>query len=260
VKLFRPAIQQLYGQGEVSLDSSTGGCAARSMLPESIDRVVTRSITMKNHPASSRISLALIVAGILGVAGLSQAEAEARTRDRGVNARQQNQQQRVKQGVKSGELNRRETGALAREQRNIRQLERDYKSDGTLTRDEHIDLHQEQNQASRHIYNQKHDAQDRPVATNRPVASPPAAVRDPGVNHRQGNQTARVVNGVKTGELTHDEAQGLREGRRDIRQTEQEYKSDGTLTRDERIDLHQDLTQQSKDIYEAKHNETTRGQ
>ena len=49
------------------------------------------------------------------------------------------------------------------EQRDIRQLERDYKSDGTLTGAERRDLHQEQNQASRDIYNQKHDAQDRPA-------------------------------------------------------------------------------------------------
>jgi hypothetical protein len=199
---------------------------------------------------SSRVSLALLVAGVLGVAGLSQAEAG--TRDPGVNQRQQNQHQRIKQGARSGELTRRETGALAREQRDVRQLERAYKSDGELTRAERVDLHQEQNQASRHIYNQKHDAQDRPVA------SVPPAVRDPGVNQRQVNQTGRIVNGVKTGELTHDEAQGLREGRRDIRQTEQEYKADGALTREERVDLHQDLNQQSKDIYEAKHNDVTR--
>jgi hypothetical protein len=204
-----------------------------------------------NSPSKNRVSLALLVAGVLGVAGLSQADAG--TRDPRVNARQQNQHQRVKQGVQSGELTRRETGALAREQRDIRQLERAYKSDGTLTRSERVDLHQEQNQASRHIYNQKHDAQDRPVAT-------PPAVRDPAVNQRQANQTGRIVNGVKSGELTHDEAQELRDGRRDIRQTEQEYKADGALTRDERIDLHQDLNQQSRDIYEAKHDEETRGQ
>jgi hypothetical protein len=195
-----------------------------------------------------RVSLALIVAGVLGVAGLSQAG----TRDPSVNARQQNQHQRVKQGVRSGELTARETGKLAREQRNVRQLEREYKSDGTLTRDERVDLHQEQNQASRHIYNQKHDAQDRPVASSSP------AVRDPGVNQRQANQTGRIVNGVKTGELTKDEAQDLRAGRKDIRQTEHEYKSDGSLTRDERVDLHQDLQQQGKDIYDAKHNDVNR--
>jgi len=205
---------------------------------------------IKNQAASGRASLALLVAGVLGVAGLSQAD--ARTRDPGVNHRQQNQQQRIKQGVRSGELTRRETRTLAEGQRDVRQLERAYKSDGELTRAERADLHHEQNQASRDIYKQKHDAQDRPVA------SVPPAVRDPGVNDRQANQTGRIVNGVKTGELTKDEAQGLRDGRREIRQTEQEYKSDGALTREERVDLHQDLNQQSQDIYDAKHNDVKR--
>jgi hypothetical protein len=200
---------------------------------------------IKNNVAG--VGLALLA---LGVVGLSQAQAG--TRDRGVNQRQQNQHQRINQGVRSGELTRRETGALAREQRDVRQLERAYKSDGELTRAERVDLHQEQNQASRHIYNQKHDAQDRPVA------SVPPAVRDPGVNQRQANQTGRIVNGVKTGELTQEEAQGLRDDRREIRQTEQEYKSDGSLTREERVDLHRDLNQQSQGIYEAKHNDVTR--
>ncbi|GFE84077.1 hypothetical protein GCM10011487_60770 [Steroidobacter agaridevorans] len=199
----------------------------------------------------SRFTLVLMVAGVLGVASLSQAEAGVR--GPGVNGRQQNQHQRVRQGVRSGELTRRETRNLAESQRDIRQLERAYKSDGQLTRAERVDLHHEQNQASRDIYKQKHDAQDRPVAT-------PVAARDPGVNHRQVNQTGRIVNGVKTGELTHDEARELRDGRREIRQTEQQYKADGTLTRDERIDLHQDMNQQSRDIHEAKHNEETRGQ
>ena len=203
---------------------------------------------MKNYTAKSRIGLALIIAGVLSVAGLSQADAG--TRDRGVNARQQNQHQRVKQGVRSGELTARETGKLMREQRDVRQLERQYKSDGTLTRGERVDLHQELNQASRDIYRQKHDAQDRPAS----------AVRDPGVNQRQANQTGRIVNGVKTGELTKDEANALRAGRQDIRQAEQDYKSDGALTRDERIDLHQDLQQQSRDIYDAKHNDVSRGE
>lgn len=193
---------------------------------------------------------AWMVAGVLSVAGLSQADAG--TRDPGVNQRQQHQNQRIRQGVRSGELTRRETRNLAEEQRDVRQLERAYKSDGELTRAERVDLHREQNQASRDIYEQKHDAQDRPVS------SAPPAVRNPGVNQRQGNQTARIANGVKTGELTHDEAQDLREARRDIRQTEHEYKADGKLTREERVDLHQDLNQQSQDIYEARHNDVTR--
>src|SRR5262249_11785373 len=135
-----------------------------------------------------------------------------------------------------------------------RQLERAYKSDGELTRAERTDLHHEQNQASRDIYKQKHDVQERPVA------APAPAVRDPGVNQRQVNQTARIANGVKSGELTHDEAQELRDGRQEIRQTERDYKSDGVLTHEERVDLRQDLNQQSQDIHDAKHNEEVRGQ
>ena len=84
------------------------------------------------------------------------------------------------------------------------------------------------------------------------------AVRDPGVNQRQANQTGRIVQGVKSGELTNDEAQELRTERRDIRELEHTYKADGSLTRDERQDLHQQLNQQSQEIYEEKHDEETR--
>lgn len=189
----------------------------------------------------------LTLAGVLAVASASQADTR-HTRDPGVNARQHNQRERIQQGVRSGELTRRETGKLVEEQRDVRQLERAYKSDGTLTGAERRDLHHEQNQASRDIYRQKHDEQDRP----------PAAVRDPGVNQRQANQTGRIVQGVKSGELTHSEAQELRTERGDIRDLEQTYKSDGKLTGAERQDLHQQLNQQSQEIYEEKHDDEVR--
>lgn len=192
-------------------------------------------------------AVVLTLAGVLGVVSASQADPH-RARDPGVNQRQQNQRERIQQGVKSGELTRRETGRLAEEQRDVRQLERAYKSDGTLTGAERRDLQHEQNQASHDIYRQKHDGQDRP----------PAAVRDPGVNERQANQTARIQQGVKSGELTHGEAQELRTERRDINDLEHTYKEDGTLTRDERQDLHQQLNQQSQEIYEEKHDDQTR--
>ena len=83
-------------------------------------------------------------------------------------------------------------------------------------------------------------------------------MRDPGVNARQANQTARIQEGVKSGELTRPEAQELRTERRDINGLEQGYKSDGTLSKDERQTLHQELNQQSKEIYEEKHDDQTR--
>ena len=198
------------------------------------------------------LNLATVIVGVLAVTSVSYADTQRRARDPGVNARQHNQRDRIQQGVRSGELTRREAGRLSHEQRDVRQLERAYRSDGALTGAERRDLHQEQNAASRHIYNQKHDAQDRPEGS--------AAIRDPGVNGRQTNQTARIAQGVKSGELTQPEAQELRTERRDIRELEQGYKSDGALTKDERQDLHQQLDQQSREIYEEKHDEETRGQ
>lgn len=195
----------------------------------------------------STIALAMITALTLSTVAV---QADAGTRDPRVNARQHNQRDRIQQGVRSGELTRREARNAAEDQRDIRQLERAYKSDGKLTGAERADLHHEQNQASREIYREKHDAQDRPAV--------PPAVRDPGVNQRQANQTGRIVQGVKSGELTQAEAQELRTESKDIREREQGYKADGTLTKEERTDLHQQLNQQSREIYEEKHDEEVR--
>ena len=165
-----------------------------------------------------------------------------------IDARQHAQRDRIQQGVRSGELTRRETHRAVENQRDIRQLERAYKSDGEFTRTERRDVTQEQNQASRQLYRDKHDAQDRA----------PAAVRDPAINQRQANQAGRVVQGVKSGELTRGEAQELREERRDIRDLERDYKADGALTREERRDLNQQLDQNSREIFEEKHDDERR--
>lgn len=78
-----------------------------------------------------------------------------------VNQRQHNQADRIKQGVRSGELTKGEARGLVKEQREVRQLERQYKSDGVLTRDERRDLNKELNQASRNVYKEKHDGEKR---------------------------------------------------------------------------------------------------
>ena len=98
------------------------------------------------------VSAALIALPLAAAAG---------TRDPGVNQRQHNQQHRIQQGVKSGELTRTEANALRTDQRSIRQEERQYKSDGILTRAERKDLHQDLNAVSRNLYNEKHDADTR---------------------------------------------------------------------------------------------------
>ena len=79
----------------------------------------------------------------------------------GVDRREHKQKQRIKQGVKSGALTKDEARALSAEQRAIRAKEREMKSDGPLTREERKELHQDLNEASKNIAEQKHDAETR---------------------------------------------------------------------------------------------------
>ena len=77
-------------------------------------------------------------------------------------ARQGRQTTRIRQGVRSGELTRRETERLAAEQAAIRTQEAFYRrSGGEFTARERARLQRELQQSSRHIYRQKHDGQDR---------------------------------------------------------------------------------------------------
>ncbi|GAB4166516.1 MAG: hypothetical protein Fur0039_03430 [Rhodocyclaceae bacterium] len=165
----------------------------------------------------------------------------------GVNARQHHQQQRIEQGWRSGELTRGEARRLEGEQRRIRREERAYRADGVLSPGERRDLNQDLNRASRHIYNEKHDAQIRHPG-----------VRTPGVDRREANQRERIGQGVRSGELTRDETAQLVAEQRAIRQEERAYKSDGIVTREERRDLQQDLNAASRHIYEEKHDAETR--
>lgn len=68
---------------------------------------------------------------------------------------------RIKQGVESGELTKRETRRLAAEQAAIQQEVKAAKADGVVTREERKDIKQDQRQASRRIYRNKHDKQVR---------------------------------------------------------------------------------------------------
>jgi hypothetical protein len=110
------------------------------------------------------VSAAMAV-GLMAFASEAQAATQQRrcgnNRPRAVGQRQHNQQQRIGRGVRSGELTGRETLRLAREQYQIQQEKREYRSDGEVTRAERRELQQELNQASRHIYRAKHNGRDR---------------------------------------------------------------------------------------------------
>jgi len=89
------------------------------------------------------------------------AVAEARPRDPGVNRRQANQQDRIRQGARSGELTGREVRTLEWKEARVAELERRLKADGTLSPSERAKLQAELDRLSKEIYRQKHDAQTR---------------------------------------------------------------------------------------------------
>jgi len=103
------------------------------------------------------VSILILVTVVLslGLSALAQ-------RTPSVDRREHRQQRRIRQGVKSGELNRREARRLEAQQARTRRMEHRAKADGTVTRRERARLQHRENRTSRRIYRQKHDNQKRP--------------------------------------------------------------------------------------------------
>ncbi len=78
--------------------------------------------------------------------------------------RKENQQDRIAQGVQSGQLTARETAHLETKESAVNQETRDMRAldGGKLTPGDKAAVNQQQNQLSRNIYDQKHDAQTQP--------------------------------------------------------------------------------------------------
>lgn len=95
---------------------------------------------------------------------LAFAVSDAAAQRRGnVNHRQENQRERIANGVRSGELTARETARLARDQAHIYRMESRFRRSGDeLTNRERYRLQRELNQSSRSIRRQTHDRQDYP--------------------------------------------------------------------------------------------------
>ncbi|HMV13916.1 MAG: hypothetical protein IT275_02080 [Chitinophagales bacterium] len=76
--------------------------------------------------------------------------------------RQIHQQERIYNGVKSGELTKKEAIKLEIQQNNIQQAKQAAKADGIITAQEKAKIEYKQDKASNNIYEQKHDTQNRP--------------------------------------------------------------------------------------------------
>jgi uncharacterized membrane protein YebE (DUF533 family) len=77
----------------------------------------------------------------------------------GIDQRQANQERRIEQGVKSGELTNREAARLEKGQAKVQRMEAKAKADGVVTAKERRQITREQDKQSRRIARAKHDAQ-----------------------------------------------------------------------------------------------------
>jgi hypothetical protein len=98
------------------------------------------------------------VFALLLIAGVA-VSADAQTP--GIDHREHRQQRRIRQGVRSGELTRRESRHLERGERRIWRNERRARANGNVSWRERSRLHREQNRESRRIYRAKHNRRDR---------------------------------------------------------------------------------------------------
>ncbi len=83
----------------------------------------------------------------------------AQTNTPNIDKRQANQQQRIEQGIKSGELTGKEAARLEKGQEHVQKLEDKAKADGVVTKKERARLVKAENVQSRRIAREKHDRQ-----------------------------------------------------------------------------------------------------
>ncbi len=163
-----------------------------------------------------------------------------------INQRKENQQDRIANGIQSGELTAGETRHLEKKEATINHEERDMRKldNGHLTAADRASLNQQQNAVSRDIYKQKHDAQTQNVNPKSEVGQ------------RQRNQQERIAQGVKSGQLTAGETAHL-EGREAAIHKEvhnDRVANGGTLTAAERRQVNRQQNRTSGAIYRKKHN------
>jgi hypothetical protein len=97
---------------------------------------------------------------LMACAGTSQAQTPA---EQHIDQRQERQQQRIDQGLKSGELTRPEARRLERQQHGVDRAEQRALSDGRMSKQEAARIEHRQDRGSARIYRQKHDRQARPA-------------------------------------------------------------------------------------------------
>jgi hypothetical protein len=162
-----------------------------------------------------------------------------------------NQQNRIEQGLQSGQLNTKEASKLEGEQARIqREQSRDLKN-GNLSPAEKARLTREQNQASRDINR---------LETNKATGNPNSASsqRMQADVQRNANQQARIEQGLKSGSMTNREAGRAERGQARVDHAEAKAGANGRVGAGEQRRVQTAENRQSARIAREKHNAVTK--
>ena len=107
-----------------------------------------------------KTGIAVLLIASLPALALAQA-APGNTATPNIDQRRAEQQRRIDQGVKSGELTQREAANLQKGQAKVQRMEDKAKSDGVVTEKERKKIEHEQDKQSKRIEREKHDRQRR---------------------------------------------------------------------------------------------------
>ena len=160
------------------------------------------------------------------------------------------QQERVEQGLQSGQLNTREAAKLESGEAKVNRMESNAMKDGTLSPAEKARIQKAQNAESARIYNQKHDAQ-----TGNPNSA--SSQRMQADVQRNVNQQARIKQGVSTGNLTTAETGKLEHGQAKVSRKEAAAGANGHVGPYEQARVQHAENVQSARVHAKKHNATT---
>lgn len=193
----------------------------------------------------------LMAAGVaLGQSSNGSSSSTPAQQDTSIAQRKENQQDRIANGVQSGQLTAGETANLESKEAAVNgEIKADRAADGgKLTTGEKQQINQQQNQLSKQIYQDKHNANTAHYGNSE-------------VGQRQQNQQNRIAQGIRSGQLTAGETAHLENQERGINQQVRADRSanGGKLTQGERAQVNHEQNQESRNIYRDKHNAATQG-
>jgi hypothetical protein len=193
---------------------------------------------------NSAALIALVVPAVFAQQSGSSSTGSSTTQPT-VQQRKKNQQDRIANGIQSGQLTAGETKKLETKEAGVNKEAAGMRAsdNGKLTSADRTKLQNQQNHLSKQIYTDKHNAATQHNGSGL-------------VGQRKENQQDRIANGVRSGQLTAGETAKLENKQQGVNRTVAGMRqaNGGKLTAADKTAVNMQQNKTSKQIYAKKHN------